>query len=287
MGPALAAGPEPAAGEYLFRAAGCAGCHTDGDHAGAFLAGGRELMTPLGVFYSPNITPDKDTGIGRWQEADFLRALRHGRGPDGRHYYPSFPYAAYTRLSDADMRALWAYLKTVPPVRQANRPHELPWYLKYRSLLSAWKWLYFRPGPYLPNPVKDAAWNRGAYLAQAAAHCGECHTPRNRLGGFRIGLYLAGDKVGAEGGLVPNITPDKETGIGRWSRSELIDYLKTGMRPDGDFAGGLMAEVVDNGLKHLSQQDIEAIATYLQSVPPVMHAVRKPKPEKAQEEFEY
>ncbi len=286
-GSSLAAGPDPVAGQYLFRAAGCENCHTDREHGGAWLAGGRELLTPLGVFYSPNITPDPDTGIGRWREADFLRAMRHGRGPDGRHYYPSFPYAAYTRLSDADLRALWAYLRSVPPVRQANRPHELPWYLKYRALLAGWKLLYFKPGPYTPEPGKGASWNRGAYLVQAAGHCGECHTPRNRLGGFRIGLYLAGDKAGAEGGVVPNITPDPKTGIGRWSRGELIDYLKTGMRPDGDFAGGLMAEVIDNGLKHLSQQDLEAIATYLQSVPPVEHAVRKPKPKPTRDEFGY
>lgn len=275
------------AGEYLFRAAGCEACHTDSEHGGARLAGGRRLATPLGVFYSPNITPDPGTGIGRWREVDFRRALREGRGPDGRHYYPSFPYAAYTQLSDADIGALWAYLKAVPPVRQVNRPHALPWYLGFRPALAVWRALYFRPGAMPPDAVRDAAWNRGAYLVRAAGHCGECHTPRNRLGGFRIGLYLAGDKAGAEGGLVPNITPDKATGIGRWSRGELVDYLKTGMRPDGDAAGGLMAEVIDNGLRHLSQQDIEAMASYLQSVPPVAHAVRQPKAKPAQDEFEY
>lgn len=286
-GQAPAAGPDLAAGEYLFRAAGCAACHTDSEHGGARLAGGRKLVTPLGVFYTPNITPDPDTGLGRWTEADFRRALREGRGPDGRHYYPSFPYAAYTQLSDADIGALWAYLKTVPPVRQANRPHVLPWYLGLRPALAVWKALYFKPGTMRPDAARDAAWNRGAYLVQAVAHCAECHTPRNRLGGFRIGMYLAGDKAGAEGGLVPNITPDKETGIGRWSRGELIDYLKTGMRPDGDTAGGLMAEVIDNGLQHLTQSDLEAMATYVQSVPSVAHAVRKVKPKQAKDEFEY
>ena len=286
-GHALAAGPDPAAGEYLFHAAGCANCHTDREHGGAPLAGGRKLATPLGDFYTPNITPDPDTGLGRWTEADFRRALREGRGPDGRHYYPSFPYAAYTRLSDADIGALWAYLKTVPPVRQANRPHALPWYLQSRPLLAGWKRLYFHPGSYVPDPRKDAVWNRGAYLVQAVGHCAECHTPRNKLGGFRIGMYLAGDRAGVEGGLVPNITPDKATGIGRWSRGELIDYLKTGMRPDGDSAGGLMAEVIDNGLSHLTPQDIDAIAAYVQSVPPVAHAVRQPRPAPAQDGFEY
>lgn len=286
-GRVLAAGPDPVAGEYLFRAAGCENCHTDREHGGAALAGGRKLATPLGEFYAPNITPDPDTGIGRWREADFRRALREGRGPDGRHYYPSFPYAAYSRMSDADIADLWAYLKTVAPIRQANRPHALPWYLKPRALLAGWKLLYFRPASQVPAPRNDAQWQRGAYLVQALGHCAECHTPRNRLGGFRIGLYLAGDKAGAEGGLVPNITPDKETGIGRWSRGELVQYLKTGMRPDGDSAGGLMAEVIDNGLSHLTEADIEAMASYLRSVPAVEHAVRKPKPPKAKGEFEY
>lgn len=273
-------------GEIVYRVAGCENCHTDRENKGAPLAGGRRLSTPLGVFYAPNITPDNETGIGRWREEDFVRALREGISPVGSHYYPSFPYTSYTRLTDEDIRALWTYLRTQPAVRQPNRAHVLPWYLRWRALLAGWKWLYFSPGAYAPQPDKSAEWNRGAYLAQAAAHCGECHTPRNALGGFRRGFYLAGTREGAEGGVVPNITPDKKTGIGRWRSSELVEYLESGMTPDGDFAGDVMAEVIDNGLKFLTPADRKAIATYVLAQPAVEHAVRKAK-KKKKDESEY
>jgi mono/diheme cytochrome c family protein len=142
-------------------------------------------------------------------------------------------------------------------------------------LLLGWKLLFFERGPFQPDTGQSAAWNRGAYLARAAAHCNECHTPRHALGGFRRGLYFAGAADGPEGGVVPNITPDKKTGIGRWSRSDLMQYLETGMTPDGDFAGGLMAEMIDHGLKHLTPQDRGALADYVRAQPPVEHAVRK------------
>lgn len=264
-------------GEYLYRVAGCENCHTDREAGGARLGGGRALATPLGTFHAPNITPDLQTGIGRWSEADFTRALREGVSPTGEHYYPSFPYTAYARLGDDDVRALWAYLSTRPEVRQPNRAHELPWFLRWRALLAGWKRLYFSPGMYAPRADKSAEWNRGAYLVQAVAHCGECHTPRNALGGFRDGYYLAGTRDGAEGGVVPNITPDRKTGIGRWRASELVEYLETGMTPDGDFAGDLMAEVIDHGLKYLTRADRQAIATYVLDQPPVEHAVRRAK----------
>lgn len=284
-----AAGTTPPmdAGEYLFRAAGCEGCHTDVDAKGPRLAGGRRLETPLGVFYSPNITPDPVHGIGRWRDADFIRALREGVSPEGRHYYPAFPYPAYTRLSDADMLAIKAYLFRQPPVARRNTPHQLPWYLRLRPLLSVWKALYFRPGAYVDDARRSAGWNRGAYLAQAATHCGECHTPRNLIGGFRRGLYYAGTKAGPEGSVVPNITPDKATGIGRWSRSDLEYYLESGATPEGDFAGDLMAEVIDNSLAHLRKADRRAIATYVRSLPPISHAVRKARPANAKDEFDY
>jgi mono/diheme cytochrome c family protein len=262
------------------RVAGCENCHTDREAKGQPLAGGRRLKTPLGIFVAPNITPDPDTGIGRWSEAQFDRALREGVSPAGEHYYPAFPYAAYTRLSDEDVRALYAYLRTLPAVRRANEPHELPWYLRWRPLLAVWKWLYFEPGRYRRQPQHSAAWNRGAYLVQAAAHCGECHTPRNLLGGFKAGFYLAGTREGPEDSVIPNITPDRKTGIGRWRRSELIQYLENGMTPDGDFAGDLMAEFIDNGLRYLTSPDREAIAEYVLSVPPVEHAVKKEKKKK-------
>lgn len=277
----LAAGATQAAtpisrGEYLYKLSGCENCHTDREHNGARLAGGRKLTTPLGVFHTPNITPDKDTGIGRWSEADFMRALREGRSPSGYHYYPSFPYTSYTRLSDADMRALWGYLRSVPPVRQANEPHELPWYLRFRPLLAFWKWLYFDAGAYQPVAAKSPEWNLGAYLVQGPAHCAECHTPRNKLGGYRKGLYLAGTMEGPEGGVVPNITPDKQFGIGKWKTADLVQYLESGIRTDGDCAGSLMAEVIDNGLKYLSVQDLKGIATYVADQPAVANPVHKP-----------
>ncbi len=267
-------------GEFLYKLSGCENCHTDREHNGARLAGGRRLVTPLGTFHTPNITPDRETGIGRWREADFIRALREGRSPTGANYYPSFPYTSYTQLSDADMKALWAYLRTVPAVHSANTPHELPWYLRFRPLISLWKWLYFTAGAFQPVATQSAAWNRGAYLVRGAAHCGECHTPRNRLGGYRKGELLAGSLAGPEGGVVPNITPDSTFGIGRWKRPELVQYLGSGARPDGDFAGGLMAEVIDNGLKYLPAGDLDAIARYVEAVPAVANPVHKRKKDK-------
>jgi mono/diheme cytochrome c family protein len=274
-------------GEYVYRLAGCENCHTDRDNKGARLAGGRALVTPLGTFYAPNITPDPTHGIGRWSDADFVRALRAGVSPGGAHYYPAFPYTAYTLLSDDDLRALKSYLFAQPPVAQPNKTHALPWYLRFRPVLIGWKWLFFREGPYRPDARQNADWNRGAYLARAAAHCSECHTPRNVLGALRGGLYLAGTTDGPEDGVVPNITPDKKTGIGRWRRPDLVQYLDTGMTPDGDFAGGLMAELIDHGLKYLTAADREALVTYVQSVPAVEHAVRKPKKKDGKKKDDY
>lgn len=264
-------------GEYLFRAAGCAGCHTDEKHNGAPLAGGPALATPFGIFYAPNITPDPETGIGRWSEADFIRALRQGMSPGGAHYYPAFPYTSYTRLTDADLRALKAYLFSLKPVRQANRSHRLPWYLRWRPLLAVWKALFFSPGPFQPRPDQSLSWNRGAYLVTAVAHCGECHTPRHILGGFKGSQQHAGTREGPEGSVVPNITPDKRTGIGRWRESELVEYLETGATPEGDSAGDLMAEVIDNSLRYLRKDDLKAISAYTLSLPPIEHSVRKAK----------
>jgi mono/diheme cytochrome c family protein len=269
-------------GEYLFRAAVCAGCHTDAKHNGAPLAGGPALTTPFGIFYAPNITPDPDTGIGRWSEADFIRALRQGMSPAGDHYYPAFPYTSYTRLTDADLRALKVYIFSLKPVRQANRPHRLPWYLRWRPLLGIWKALFFRSGAFQAQPDQSAIWNRGAYLVTAVAHCGECHTPRHFLGGFKSWQQHAGTRDGPEGSVVPNITPDKKTGIGRWRASELVEYLETGATPEGDSAGDLMAEIIDNSLQYLRKEDLRAIAAYTLSLPPIEQAVRKDKEKKSE-----
>lgn len=262
-------------GEEIYRVAGCENCHTDRDNNGARLAGGRKLATPLGTFYTPNITPDPTTGLGRWTEADFQRALRQGIGPDGRQYYPSFPYTSYTKLNDDDIRALWNYMRTVPAIHHANKSHDLPWYLSYRPLLAIWKWLYYKPGAYQPVAGKPAEWNRGAYLVNGPAHCSECHTPRNRLGGFVSGEFLAGTLHGPEGVLVPNITPDKKYGIGTWHKSDIVRYLSTGSRPDGDSAGSLMAELIDNGLKYMPRADLDAISSYIADQMAVSNPARK------------
>ncbi len=264
-------------GEYLFHAAGCVTCHTGEDNKSPSLAGGRALKTAFGTFYSPNITLDPDTGIGRWSEADFRRALREGISPDGRHYYPAFPYTSYTQLTDADLRALWRFVSRRQPVRQANKPHELPWYLRSRTVMSLWKMLYFRPGAFQPQSDKPPAWNRGAYLVNAVVHCGECHTPRRFLGGFKEAQYLAGNPQGMDDTKIPNITPDRKTGIGKWSAGDIAGYLETGMTPDGDFAGDLMADVIDNSTSRLTQDDRRAIALYLKSLPAVETIEHLPK----------
>lgn len=254
-----------ARGEYLFKASLCGVCHTAED--GAFLAGGRPLPTPFGTFYTTNITPDPTYGIGGWSDADFLRALREGVSPEGEHYYPAFPYTAYTRLRDQDIRAIKAYLDTVKPVAQPNREHDLVWYA-WRWPLGLWKWLYFEPGPFQPDPAQSEQWNRGAYLAEAALHCAECHTPRTLFGALDAERRYTGDPEGPEGDSTPNITPHRKDGIGSWTVDMLTFYLEIGMTPDGDFAGGLMAKVIDRGTAKLTAADRKAVARYILSLPP-------------------
>ncbi len=254
-------------GEYLFHAALCEVCHTAQD--GKFLAGGRPIPSPFGTFYSPNITPDRRYGIGAWSDADFVRALRKGVSPDNHHYYPAFPYTAYTRLKRDDILAIKAYLDTVPPVARANREHDLSWYVSWRWPIGLWKWLYFDEGEFRPDPSHDAVWNRGAYLATAASHCAECHTPRNALGALETDRLYAGVEKGngPEGDATPNITPNKKHGIGSWTVSMLSFYLEIGMDPKGDFAGSLMAKVIDKGTGKLTAKDRDAISTYILSLP--------------------
>ena len=266
-----------ARGEYLTRAAGCAVCHTDADRHGAPFAGGRALHTPFGTFYSPNITPDKQTGIGNWSEADFQRALHDGKRPDGSNLYPVFPYTSYTQLHAADVHAMWAYLRSIKPVQQANRTDELKWYAPPRFMVWFWKKLYFHPGRFVEDPQRPASWNRGAYLVNAVAHCAECHTPRNLLGAPITSLRFAGADVAAEDFVAPNITPAPRTGIGDWSTGDLVQYLQSGLAPDGDTAGSVMAEFIDDGLSHLTQSDLQAIAEYIRSLPPIEHEIQKKK----------
>lgn len=258
-----------ARGEYLFRAAGGCTCHTNPVGGGAFLAGGRALPTPFGVFHSPNITPDGETGIGGWSEADFARAMGEGVAPDGSHYFPVFPYTAFTGMSAADLADLKAYLDTVPAVRQANRPHDVAAPFGWRFAIAPWKWLFFEPGPLRPDPERSERWNRGAYLAIAVAHCGECHTPRNALGALDRSQWFAGAREGPTGKPVPNITPHRATGIGGWSAGDIATLLKSGRKPDFDTIQGVMAEAIEHGYRYLSDGDRAAIAEYVLSLPPI------------------
>jgi mono/diheme cytochrome c family protein len=259
-------------GEYLVRAGGCFSCHTAA--GGQKLAGGRALATPFGTFYSPNITPDPETGIGRWTDTQFLRALREGVRPDGANYFPVFPYPSFTGITDSDALAIKAYLFSLPAVRQQNRPHDVPFPFSWRFLQTGWKLLFFTPGQLQPASQRSAAYNRGAYLVTALAHCGECHTPRNFLGATVSGQRLAGTPDGPDGQLVPNITPDPGTGIGKWHKDDIVELLRTGTTPEQSKVKGAMRETIQDGLKYLSDVDLKAIADYLFAQPPIVHDVR-------------
>lgn len=252
-------------GEYLAKAGGCVGCHTEDREGATPFAGGRALKTPFGTFFGPNITPDAKAGIGRWSEADFVRAMRYGERPDGANLYPAFPYPSFTRITDADLRDLWAYLRSLPPSAQPSRPHELGLLYRARPLLGIWKSLFFRPGPFAPDPARSPAVNRGAYLVQALGHCGECHTPRNFLGGPKKGRFLAGGKIPG-GGRASNLTP---THLKKLSDAELADVLSSGLLPDGDVLSEAMGEVVRNTTSQLTKTDLDALIAYLRTLPPL------------------
>lgn len=255
-------------GRYLAAAGGCVSCHTEDREGAAPYAGGRALTTPFGIFYSPNITPDRKTGIGGWTAQQFVTALHEGRNPAGRAYFPAFPYPAYAGMTAGDARAIYAYLMSLAPVDRPNRPHALPWYLDTRLAARGWQWLFFRPAPFTPDASRDAVWNRGAYLVRHLGHCGECHTPRNALGALRTGQEMAGNPAGPEDRKVPNITPDERDGIGDWSLSDIGMFLEIGMLPNGDFAGAGMGQVIDDNTSQLTAEDRHAIAVYLKALPP-------------------
>ena len=271
VGPAAAQDDAVQRGKYLVHAGGCVSCHTV--PGGTPFAGGRALATPFGTFYSPNITPDADTGIGRWTDAQFLRALREGVRPDGANYFPVFPYPSFTNITDADALAIKAYLFSLKPVRQANRAHDVSFPFSWRFLQLGWKTLFFREGPFRPDPSRDASYNRGAYLVTALAHCGECHTPRDMLGGMRGDVALSGTADGPDGQLVPNITPDPKTGIGGWEAEDIVTLLKTGHTPEDSNVKGAMHEAVQDGLRFLTDADARAIAAYLLAQKPIGHQV--------------
>ena len=250
-------------GQYIAKAAGCVGCHTVNKSGAIPFAGGRALETPFGTFHGPNITPDKQTGIGSWSEADFKRAVRLGERRDGAHYFPAFPYPSFTGMTDADIQDLWAYLKSLPPTKQANRDHELRFPYNLRFLVTGWKLLFFTPGTAATaGPATDPV-ARGAYLVGALGHCAECHTPRNFLGGPDKNERFAGAKIPE--GKVPNLTP---TRLKKWSDAELKDYLMTGTAPNGDVAVDPMSEVITNTTSQLTSADMAAMIAYLRTLPP-------------------
>jgi mono/diheme cytochrome c family protein len=260
-------------GELLYHAGGCESCHTDRANGGKPLAGGPAIATPFGTFYAPNITPDRTHGIGTWSEADFHRVMRRGISPEGEHYFPVFPYTSFTNITDSDLADLWAYLRTVAPSDRPNRAHDVEFPFGWRFLQIGWRWFNFSPGPFRPDSARPQDWNRGAYLVKALVHCGECHTPRNALGGLEYEDWLAGTSDGPDGHLVPNITPDRDTGIGSWSIDEIVQYLATGLDPSGHDAQYEMAEVVIASTSKLSDKDLKAIAVYLKSLPPIRNAL--------------
>jgi mono/diheme cytochrome c family protein len=252
-----------AKGEYLTKAGDCAACHTA--PGGKSFAGGRAFELPFGTIYSTNITPDQETGIGRWSDAEFVRALHRGIGRNGEDLYPAFPYTAYTLLSTDDVLAIRAYLSTLRPVTARNADNTLIFPFNQRYTLRAWKLLFMPPGRWTPSSAHDAVWNRGSYLAEALAHCGDCHTPRNLMFATKSSSKYAGAVV--DGWKAYNITPDSEAGIGAWSDAEIEQYLSSGHAPARGSAGGGMGEAIDLSLRHLSSEDIAALTRYLRTIP--------------------
>lgn len=253
-------------GAYLAKAAGCVGCHTEAKKDAAPFAGGRALKTPFGTFHGPNITPHPSAGLGRWSEADFVRAMRLGLRPDGAHYFPAFPYPSFTHIVDADLRDLWAYLRTLPPSARANQAHDLRFPFGWRFLVAGWKWLFFSPGPFSADQKRTPLLQRGAYLVEALGHCGECHTARNFLGGPKRDRQLAGTAKGPDGDRIPNLTPAK---LKKWNDAELKGFLQTGLTPDGDVAAETMGEVIRNTTGELTPEDLAATIAFLRSLPAI------------------
>jgi mono/diheme cytochrome c family protein len=240
------------------------------------LGGGLAITSPFGTFYAPNISPDPADGIGRWTEAEFVRAVTQGVSPEGYHYFPAFPYTSYQHAKTEDVRDLFAYLKTLAPVSGKVRDHDVPFPFNIRRNIGVWKLLFMDRKPFMPDPAHTPSWNRGAYLVGGLGHCAECHSPRNFLGGIISAKRFAGGPNPEGEGWVPNIT---QKGIGDWSEKEIADFLHTGEMPDGDSAGGAMARVIKN-ISQLSAEDRAGMAEYLKSLPPVEGP---PRPQKAKQ----
>lgn len=250
-----------AAGRQVFWAAGCASCHKAKDSEdGTALPGGQQFETPFGTFVAPNISMDPTHGIGRWDLPGFASALLNGTSPDGRHYYPAFPYTTYARMTDKDVADLWAFMQTLPADSTPDEPHDLGFPFNIRASLGGWKFLFVKQ-----DWVADASTpehERGRYLVEALGHCAECHTPRNLLGGPKVSAWMKGAPNPSGEGKIPGITPDQLN----WIASDIAYYLETGFTPDFDSAGGKMADVIAN-TSRLTPEDRNAIAAYLKALP--------------------
>lgn len=265
--------PDLANGRTMFIAGGCSGCHASpGAEDKSRLGGGLALKSPFGAFYVPNISSDPRDGIGAWSEADFVTALNKGTSPDGRHYFPAFPYASYQRMRFDDLRDLFAYLKTLPAVSGTARDHDLVFPFGFRRGVGLWKLLYLDGVPFTPDPAKSTVLDRGAYLVEGPGHCVECHSPRNFIGGIIAAQRFAGGPNPEGKGWIPNIT---QKDLGDWSEKDIAYLLEAGQTPDGDSIGSSMTEVVRHTAQ-LAPEDRAAIAAYVKSLPPV----EGPKPTK-------
>ncbi|SEQ74227.1 Cytochrome c, mono-and diheme variants [Faunimonas pinastri] len=252
-----------AKGEYLARAGDCVACHTTPE--GKLFSGGRAMPTPFGTLYTSNITPDPETGIGKWTADDFYKTMHEGRFPDGGLLYPAMPFTSYTKVTREDSDAIFAYLRTIPPVRQADRPHDLQFPYNNRSLILGWRTLFFSEGTFRPDPKQSDEWNRGAYLVEGLGHCGMCHTAINALGGSSESKAFQGGLIPMQNWYAPSLTSNKEAGLGDWSIKDIADLLKSGVSHRG-VVYGPMAEVVYNSLQYLSDEDTRAMAVYLKSL---------------------
>ena len=259
-------------GRYVAIAGDCAACHTD-PHQGKPFAGGYALATPFGTLLASNITSDKGTGIGAWTEAEFTRAVREGKGREGENLYPAMPYNDYVKVSDQDMHDLWAYMQTVPAVDNKVVSNQLPFPFNIRLMMMGWNLLFFDKTPFVPVADATAQINRGAYLVQSLGHCAACHTGKNFLGGDKGGAFLQGGDLA--GWHAPEITGNRYVGIGGWSQAQIVQYLKTGSNNIA-VASGPMAEAVTNSTQHMTDDDLVAIAAYLQSLPG--SSATKPQP---------
>lgn len=258
-------------GRYIFSLAGGCACHTIPD--GTPHAGGRAFAVPFGTVYSTNLTQDKETGLGAWSDKEIYNALVRGIRPNGERLLPVMPYEAYSGMAEEDLMALIAYLRTLQPVRRKTPPLKTRLPFLRSVIIPLWLKLYGRLSTPPPRAPKSGV-ERGRYLVDHVSVCGDCHTPRNSLGVPKRRLYLAGAKNGPLGETVPNITPDKETGIGEWSRNDLAELLRQGIKPDLDNVQGLMAEVIEAGYKNMKREDALAIADYLKSTGPIANKVK-------------